>query len=166
MRHAKTLVLGIGNTLLSDEGAGVHAAAYLRDRLGPPPGVEILDGGTLGFTLAGPIAQAQRLVVIDAARLGAPAGTVRHFTDAEMDRYLKGARGSVHEVGLSDLMDMARLSGHLPAPRALIAIQPQTLDWGDAPSPAVAQAIQRAAALTLELIETWQRADPGPSGST
>ena len=46
-----TLILGVGNTLLGDEGAGVHALDLLAARLGEQPGVTLLDGGTLSFTL-------------------------------------------------------------------------------------------------------------------
>ena len=65
----KTLVLGLGNTLLGDEGAGVYAIRALQDRHAGLADVEFLDGGTLSFTLAGPIEEAGNLIVIDAAQL-------------------------------------------------------------------------------------------------
>jgi hydrogenase maturation protease len=65
---------------------------------------------------------------------------------------------SVHEVGLSDLMDMARLSDTLPRRRALVGIQPEILDWGERPSPAVEPAVREAAQLVLDLARRW-RAD-------
>ena len=150
-----TLVLGIGNTLLSDEGIGVHVVERLRGRLGSLPDVTLLDGGTLSFTLAEPIAAADHLIVVDAARLGAAPGTLRCLRDGEMDRYLLGGAKSVHEVSLGDLMDIARLSNTLPRRRALVAIEPQKLDWGDAPTPEVAAAIEPAVDLVLGLIKEW-----------
>jgi hydrogenase maturation protease len=63
----------------------------------------------------------------------------------------------VHEVGLSDLLDMARLSGQLPARRVLIGIEPQSIDWGLAPSPPVAAALPHCVAVALDLIECWRR---------
>jgi len=152
-----TLILGIGNTLLQDEGVGVYVMEYLRSRHGQRAGLRFLDGGTLSFTLAGDIAQADALIVSDAARLGAPPGTVRTFQGREMDRYLRGARNSVHEVGLADLFDMARLSDSLPPQRALVGIEPAALDWGDRPSAVVAAAIPRAAANVLEILRDWGR---------
>ncbi len=153
---SSTLVLGIGNTLLSDEGAGVHVINHLLERHADEPDVTYLDGGTLSFTLAGPIAEHTGLIVVDAARLDAPAGTVRLLEDAEIDRYLVTAGTSVHDVSLIDLFDIARLSRTLPQRRALVGIQPQILDWGDSPSPIVAAAIPEAAALVIQAIRRWR----------
>ncbi len=151
----RTLILGIGNTLLADEGVGVHVVHYLEDHYPAESGVTFLDGGTLSFTLAGDIADHEGLIVVDAARLGEAPGTVRCFEDGEMDRYLGRAQLSVHEVGLSDLMDMARLSDSLPRRRALIGIEPASLDWGDHPTPVVEPAVAAAAGLALDLARGW-----------
>jgi hydrogenase maturation protease len=155
-----TLVLGIGNTLLSDEGVGVHALHYLAGHHPLPPHVELLDGGTLSFTLAGPVAAADGLIVVDAARLDAAPGTVRLFEGEAMDTFVKGSHGSVHEVGLSDLLDMVRLSGDLTRYRCLIGIQPRELGWGEQPTPEVAAALPEAAALVLETIGRWSGDPP------
>jgi hydrogenase maturation protease len=151
-----TLVLGIGNTLLSDEGAGIHVINYLWQRYPSLPGIRYLDGGTLSFTLAGPIEEATHLIVIDAAELGAKAGTIQTFIDRDMDRFLGETKRSVHEVGLMDLMDIARLTDSLPVRRALIGIQPEALGWGDQPSSQVANAIPVAANRALQLARCWQ----------
>jgi hydrogenase maturation protease len=157
----KTLVLGIGNTLLSDEGSGVHVVEYLR-RLHPETDeLRYLDGGTLSFTLAADIEASDHLIVVDAAQLGESPGAVRCFLDADMDRFLGTARHSAHEVGLLDLMDIARLTDTLPARRALIGIQPESLDWGDTPSPAVARAIPEAAERVLGLLDDWRSRQGG-----
>jgi hydrogenase maturation protease len=153
----RTLILGIGNTLLSDEGVGVHVVRHLAAHHGDEPDVTFLDGGTLSFTLAGDIADHDCLIVVDAARLDGPPGTVGCFEDEAMDRYLGRAQMSVHEVGLSDLMDMARLSDTLPRHRALIGIQPSVLDLGDGPSVEVAPAVAVAAGLALDLARRWQQ---------
>ena len=152
----RTLILGIGNTLLTDEGVGVHVVRHLAEHHADEPDVTFLDGGTLSFTLAGDIADHEALIVVDAARLDGPPGTVRCFEDQQMDRYLGRAQMSVHEVGLSDLMDMARLSDTLPRRRALVGIQPEILDWGDRPSPAVEPAVREAAQLVLDLVRRWR----------
>lgn len=152
-----TLVLGIGNTLLSDEGAGVHAIHYLRQHHAAPPDTEYVDGGTLSFTLAGLIEQAQNLIVIDAAQLDAQPGTVQTFVGSDMDDFLSHNRkGSVHEVSLMDLLSIATLAEELPPQRALIGIQPAVIDWGEAPTAQVQAAIPRACQQVLSLIETWQ----------
>jgi len=157
---AQTLVLGMGNTLLQDDGAGVHVVRRLRTQTGEMPGVEFLDAGTLSFTLAAAVEEADRLIVIDAARMGRPPGTVQVFEDGDMDRFLHGNRRlSVHEVSLVDLLAIARLTGLLPARRALVGIEPVSLGWGEAPSVPVAQAVSAAADAVLALIEQWRRRD-------
>ncbi len=152
----RVLVLGIGNTLLGDEGSGVHVVEYLRSRYPESDGIRYLDGGTLSFTLAGDIGVSDHLVVVDAAQLGESPGAVRCFQDADMDRFLGAAKRSVHEVGLLDLMDIARLTDTLPARRALVGIQPETMDWADGPSESVARAIPAAAERVLRLVEDWR----------
>ena len=153
---SKTLVLGIGNNLLTDEGVGIHVIEYLVAHHADEPNVTYLDGGTLSFTLAGPIADHDNLIVVDAARLKLPAGDMQTLLGEQMDHYLTGNRESVHEVGLMDLLDIARLSDTYPERRALVGIQPQSLDWGDAPSPEVAPTVAQAAEAVLELHRRWQ----------
>jgi hydrogenase maturation protease len=153
----KILVLGIGNSLLSDEGVGIHVIQALQGPLAAADDVELLDGGTLSFTLAGPIQAADALIVVDAAQLGQVAGSLQVFEDEAMDRFLLGKRqSSVHEVGLSDLMAIAKLCQHWPGRRALVAIQPQHLDWGETPTEPVAAAIPEACRRIQGLIGAWR----------
>jgi hydrogenase maturation protease len=155
---SRTVVLGVGNTLLTDEGVGVHVVERLRRNHPDLKEVEFLDGGTLSFTLAGPMAEAEQLIIIDAAELKATPGTVTLFENAAMDDYLNhGKRRSVHEVSLLDLLAIARLTDSLPPRRALIGIQPQSVEWGETPSPEVTAAIPAACAITLELLRKWQQ---------
>jgi hydrogenase maturation protease len=151
-----TLVLGIGNTLLSDEGTGVHMLDYLREHFPDLPCVEYLDGGTLSFTLAAWIEEAGNLIVVDAAELQSAPGTTQVFRGEAMDRFAGKTKRSVHEVSLGDLLSIAHLTGMLPANRALIAIQPERVDWGSGLSDTVAQALPGAAQLAVDLIMAWQ----------
>ncbi len=153
-----TLVLGVGNVLLSDEGAGVHAMRYLRDHYDLHD-VTYLDAGTLSFTLASDIAEADYLIVFDAARIDAAPGGIKVFEDEALDEFLRSGKCSVHEVGFADLMDIARLEGYLPEHRALIGIQPETLGWGESPSEPVRQALPRAAANAAALVYRWRKSD-------
>ena len=152
------LVLGIGNTLLSDEGVGVHVIQYLQHHHAGTPGVNYLDGGNLSFDLAPQVQAADHLIVVDAAELKASPGTVEVFADDAMDRFLGQVRRSVHEVGLLDLLDISRLLESLPTHRALVGVQPASIDWGDYPTEQVAAAIPTAARHVLELARGWQDA--------
>lgn len=154
-KEVSTLVLGIGNTLLTDEGVGIHVIRHLLTIYPDCPDVSFVDGGTLSFTLAGLLAEHQQLIVVDAAKTGSQPGSVVCYTGEAMDRYLTGNRQSVHEVGLTDLLDIARLSDHYPGKRALVGIEPLSLEWGESPSPVVATAVPEAARRVMNLIENW-----------
>ena len=153
MRH--TLCLGVGNTLLTDEGAGVHALKLLQRRKDWPEHIEFIDAGTLSFTLADAIARADNLLIFDAAELGQSPGYVGVFEGDGFDTFLTSGKRSVHEVGFADLMDIARLQDSLPAHRALIGIQPGDFGWGDRPGSAVNAALPVACDLAEELIHRW-----------
>lgn len=150
-----TLILGVGNTLQRDDGAGVHAMCYLRDHEPALGDARFVDAGTLSFVLADDIASAANLIIFDAAELGADPGTVRVFEGPEFDTFLQSGKRSVHEVGFADLMDIARLQECLPMRRALIGIQPGEFGWGDEPGEKVRAAIPEAAQQARKIIERW-----------
>ncbi|MDH5470680.1 MAG: HyaD/HybD family hydrogenase maturation endopeptidase [Gammaproteobacteria bacterium] len=157
----KTLVLGIGNTLLSDEGVGVHMLDWMQTHHPEITDIDYLDGGTLSFTLAPYIEDADNLIVIDAAELQAAPGTLQVFRGDEMDRFAGKTKRSVHEVSLGDLLAIAHLTGCVPANRALVAIQPQAVDWGHSLSNPVKQALPGAGKHMLALLSEWHCALPG-----
>ncbi len=148
-------VVGIGNSLLTDDGAGIHTLErFARDN--DDEGVCCLDGGTVGLALFDRLANLNGLVALDAMKLGKEPGAITVLLGKDMDFHLRNQHGSVHEVGLSDLMDALRLSGHLPENRALIGIEPEDMDWGTEPTATVAAAIPEAAALTHNLVREWR----------
>jgi len=153
-----TLILGIGNTLLSDEGAGIHALNLLQSSHPELQNLTYIDGGTLSFTLAAYIEDCDNLIVFDAAELKARPGTVRTMAGSAMDVFLGAARRSPHEVGLLDLFDIARLTESLPENRALIGIQPASIEWGMSPTPAVAKGLTVAVEHAVDLLGHWMRA--------
>ena len=152
---AGILILGIGNVLMSDDGAGVHLARLLASQLAGRPDVRVEDGGTLSFSLAPLIEEVTRLIVLDAMQLRAPPGTVRRFLDGEVDAVLGRARLSVHEIGLRDVLQLVRLAGRCPQELALIGIQPAELGWGTTPGAGVSAALPAAGRLALELLDEW-----------
>jgi hydrogenase maturation protease len=151
-----TLVLGIGNTLLSDDGIGVHVALAVEAAAqGADLPVRVRDGGTIGLALLAEIEPGAALIAVDAMELHAPPGTLRVFQGAAMDAQLRGTKRSAHEVALADLMQAAAFSGIGPARRALVAIQPAVTTWGLTPTPAVAAALPAAVAAILALMKDW-----------
>jgi len=106
-----TLVLGIGNVLMGDEGVGVEAVRRLQE-LPLPPGVECLEGGTGSFVLLGPMREAGRILLVDAAADEAPPGTVRRLTPRFSKDYPRSL--TAHDIGLKDLLDAFHLMGEPP----------------------------------------------------
>jgi len=157
MKPSQTLLLGIGNTLLTDEGAGIHALKLFQLYHPDTENLTCIDGGTLSFTLAVYIEDCTNLIVFDAAELYATAGTVKAMVGEEMDDFLGAAKRSPHEVGLLDLFDIARLTGCLPDNRALIGIQPGRMDWGMSPTKPVAQALECAVREAERLLVNWRQ---------
>lgn len=156
-RDFRLVIVGIGNTLLSDEGIGVHVIRRLRHLVPPRNGIELVDGGTLSFNLLPVIESTACLIAVDAADFDMLPGSVRCLVGDDFDRFLGRARHTAHEVGLRELLDMARLGGHLPGRRALVGVQPQRIDWGEEPTELVAAAIPTAADLALALADEWLR---------
>jgi len=151
------LVLGFGNVLLGDDGAGVKVVDHLRAKLSATR-YECIDGGTMSFTLLPYVEAAQAMLVADAAELHAPPGSVAMFEGVAMDDFLRSARRrTVHEVGLIDLLDMARLLCCLPSRRALLCIQPGPIGWSETLSPPVATALPKAAALAAAVLGRWRQ---------
>ncbi len=155
MSAENTLILGIGNSLLSDEGLGIRMLDYLQRHFPELPNVTYLDGGTLSFTLAPWIEETDRLIVIDAAELKAAPGTIEVFEGEEMDRFAGKTKRSVHEVSLGDLLAIAHLTGFLPENRILVAIQPQEIDWGSCLSNPVKRALPLAAEVITRQLNEW-----------
>ncbi len=151
-----TLVLGIGNPLMQDDGVGVLAIKKLKSEHHGYPNVEFMDGGTLSFALMGEIESVANLIVIDAAQMNTNPGTVKIFLDDEMDAFLgQQKNSSVHDVTLIDLMSIALLSDQLPIRRALIGIQPKSIDWSTEPSLEILGSLTEVCELTMQLVEQW-----------
>ncbi len=106
--HKKTLVLGLGNVILGDEGIGVHVVRALEKQT-LPEGVECLDGGTGGFILLEPLENADRVILIDAAADGNVPGTITRTTPRFSRDYPPTL--TAHDIGLKDLLDVFYMQG-------------------------------------------------------
>ena len=155
---AQILVLGLGNTLLTDEAVGVRVVAHLAELPeADRAGLRLMDGGTMGLTLCVDIEDAAALIVVDAAQLDRPPGQVEMFEGPEMDAFLRRRGRSPHDIGFDDIMDALRLRQAVPERRALIAIQPQHIGVGEGLTDAVAAAVPAAAGEITQLLACWRR---------
>ncbi len=153
-----TMILGIGNTLLQDEGIGIHLLHYIQTenpQWQADDNIELLDGGTLSFDLLSSIQADQDLLILDAVNLNQEPGTVYCLEEKAMDEFLSRPGKSVHEVSLSDLFDMSRLIEQLPRHRAMIGIQPEVIDWGCELTDIVLQALPAAEIQVKQILAQW-----------
>jgi hydrogenase maturation protease len=151
----KVLVMGVGNTLMQDDGIGVHVAHSFKSELSSKNRLTVLDGGTIGLSLLPEIEDADAVIVIDASEIGERPGAMRIFRNREIDRQLSRRKRTVHEVALADLFSAAAIRGRCPPERALIAIQPASTEMGLEPTPDVRAAIPRACSAINKLSRVW-----------
>lgn len=127
--RSRLLILGLGNLLCSDDGLGALVAGAIAETRDCPEGVAVLDGGTLGLSLLPYLEDAERAILVDAIQADAPAGTIVRLEGDEVGPAV-AARLSVHQVGVADLIDAARLRGRVPPTLVLLGIVPQTTELG------------------------------------
>jgi hydrogenase maturation protease len=153
--RSETLVIGLGNIVLSDDGLGVHVVRRLRDRYRWEDRVELTEGGTAGLLLLPQLAEARRAIIVDAIDIGAPAGTLVRL-DGEDCASAFSSCVSPHDIGLKDLLGAAWISGAWPRQLVIHGAQPASTSIGVTLTPSVAAAVDLLLrAITAEL-EAWR----------
>ena len=122
------VVLGLGNTIRTDDGLGVHAIRKLSAEMVLPPDVRIIDGGTLGLDLLPNLQGVTHLLALDAVDSRNSPGTLSRFADEDLADLPMSK--SVHLLGLSDLLGAMNLLGCAPRKVVLLGLQPKSTDWG------------------------------------
>jgi hydrogenase maturation protease len=135
-RSTPLLVLGLGNLLCGDDGLGAVAVHLVLRRYEPPPGVFVLDGGTLGLSLLPYLEDAKEAILVDAIRANAPPGTFVRLEGEDVAPAV-ASRLSVHQVGVVDLLDGARWRDRYPSRLILLGLVPESLALGLERSPLV-----------------------------
>jgi hydrogenase maturation protease len=149
----KTLVLGLGNLVHSDDGLGVHAIQILTADSRVPSDVVLMDGGTQGLSLLPHISAFERVLVIDALDVGEPPGTLVRLEGKALQN--SPGKASVHQLGFADLMVALELLGESPEEIVLLGVQPLSTDWGTELTPPVGEALGRLPDLVLEQLLLW-----------
>jgi hydrogenase maturation protease len=142
---APILVLGLGNMLLSDDGVGPALLQQLSENEGRWKGVvEFLDGGTQGLALLGHLSGRRALIIVDALKRGAPAGTVHRLTLPELREVSPGRASSGHESNAGELLAAAQLLDELPDRLFVVGVEPEKIVTGLGLSPTVQEALPAA----------------------
>ena len=120
----KTVILGIGNLILRDEGIGIHAIRRLQS-VELPSGIDVVDGGTDSVDLLPYFQNYERIIVVDALRAGGEPGSIYRVTPDDIMEDEKRSL-SLHEIGLLDVLLMAKhLGGHGEV--VIIGVEPKEI---------------------------------------
>ncbi len=147
-------ILGLGHTLLSDEGVGVHVVERLRAAYAFPAHVRLLDGGIRGTELVGWLDGVDRLLVISAMTADEPPGTRTRLAGHAISAH-PGLALSPYQSGLRDLLATMELLGTTPAEIVLWGVEPASREAGVSLSPVVAAQMDALIAGVLEELHRW-----------
>jgi hydrogenase maturation protease len=148
------LVLGLGNTIMTDDGFGVRVVETLSSRYRFQGEVRLLDGGTLGLDLLPHLEGIERLLIIDAVEMHGCPGTVFRLEGEEVPRAF-ASQLSAHQLGIKDLLAVAELQGQLPAELVVWGVQPDCIEMGTELTATVAAAIEPVVDGVLEELRRW-----------
>jgi hydrogenase maturation protease len=141
----RAVVLGIGNTILSDEAAGVRAAEALERGWTLPPEVQVIDGGTSGMEMIEDLADADLLIVLDVVKSGHAPGTLVRIEGEAVPKFFR-RKLSPHQIGLPDVLASLELLGTMPGAIIVHGVEPVSLALGMEMTDTVAQAVPLLAA--------------------
>jgi hydrogenase maturation protease len=158
--------LGLGNLLLTDDGAGLRLLRDLRREVGETGAIDFVDGGTQGLALLGYLADRREVVILDAVSLGAPPGTVHVLGEPEIAQLRARHAATAHEGNGLEILAMAQLLGEAPGHVTVVGIEPAEVRTGVELSRAVESALPEAlAAARRVLAEIGERENvPGDPG--
>ena len=146
------LVLGLGNTLMQDDGVGPSLLADLAKSY-HSSAVEFLDGGTQGLALLNRIAGRKAVVILDAVTTGHKPGSVRVLEGAEVIRFATSRSTTEREGNAGELLATAAFLGELPEKCYLIAVEPKELDAGSGLSRDVHRSLRSAMRQAQHVLE-------------
>lgn len=152
--QARTVVLGLGNPLMGDDGLGLAVLGRLREEWDLPGTVELVDGGTWGMNLLPLIEDAPELVLVDAIRTGAPAGTLVELERERLPRYL-AHKLSPHQVDLKEVLALAEFRGTLPYRTVAIGAEPEAVELSTELSPTLREAEEAVVLAVVARLERW-----------
>jgi len=149
------VVLGVGNTIHSDDGLGVHALRRLEQDVRLPVGISLVDGGTRGLELVASVHDCSRLLILDAVDVGEAPGTFVRMAGDELRGLSTGA--SVHQLAVADLLNTLPLVSDIEREIVLLGIQPHSTDWGTDLSEPVEAAMGALVERALEQLLSWSQ---------
>ena len=151
---AGTLVIGLGNPLMGDDGLGLAALERLAADWVLPPSVELVDGGTWGLNLLHRIEEADQVLFLDAVNAGKEPGEPVELDRNELPKVL-GLKLSPHQIDLREVLALAKLRGTLPRTVACLGLQPGSVEMRTALSPALEDRLEELVTAAAARLEAW-----------
>jgi len=148
------LVLGLGNTIMTDDGFGVEVVTTLASRYHFLGEVTLLDGGTLGLDLLPYLEDVDSLLIIDALDMRDEPGKIFRLEGDEVPRAF-ASKLSVHQMGLQDLLAVAQLQGHAPRKLVVWGVQPECIEMGTELTATLAAAVEPMLICVLKELQGW-----------
>ena len=136
----RAVVLGIGNTILTDEAAGVRAVELLEQRYQIPDNVLVIDGGTSGMEMIEDLSDLDFLIVIDVVKTGAAPGTVVKIAGDEIPVFFR-RKLSPHQIALPDVLASLELLDAMPKEIVVLGVEPISLELGMEMTPTIAEQV-------------------------
>ncbi len=149
----RTVVVGVGNLIHTDDGLGIHAIRKLQADARVPRGVELIDGGTFGIELLAYLENCSKLLLLDAIDVGQSPGALVRMTAEDLFGLPGGA--SVHQLGIADLLAILPLVSRAPEEVILLGMQPESTDWGCELSEPVVAALDALVDSAVEQLAAW-----------
>jgi hydrogenase maturation protease len=134
-----TVVFGLGNPLMGDEGVGVEVLRRLSELSFQYPAAEFLDGGTGGMTLLYKMSGRRKAVFIDCCLMDTPPGAIRMFTPQDVVSLKRLSHFSLHEMDLLALIDLAARLGDGPREILIFGIEPAAIEQKESLSTVLAE---------------------------
>ncbi|HET9513960.1 MAG TPA: HyaD/HybD family hydrogenase maturation endopeptidase [Gemmatimonadales bacterium] len=154
MHRAATIVIGLGNPLMGDDGIGLELLARLQRDWSFVPDVIFLDGGTWGMNLLPAIEDAGQVLFLDAVNAGRDPGTPLRLERSAIPRWLS-IKLSPHQIDLKEVLALAELRGTLPEQTVVVGVQPGSIDLRTSLSPEAVSGLDQAAELARSTLERW-----------
>ena len=160
--NASTLVVGLGNPILGDDGVGWRVAESVRANLDDPD-VEVLCLSLGGLALMERLAGYRRVIIVDAMDTGAAAGSLHFLSLQELDELAAQHTACVHDLSLSAALALGRELGvKLPEEIRVVGVEAAAgFDFGERLSADIAAAVPGAAGA----VAAWLREPAGPAGT-
>ncbi len=152
---ASVTLIGLGNILMRDEGVGVHAVRAIQAGYEVPAGLEIVDGGTSALDLLPYIEKRERVLFVDAVNFGREPGFIKVLESREIPAIF-GTKGSLHHLGLMDVLATAQLLDISPQEICLIGIQPQAIEVGLELTETIQAKMELFLAQIMAKLKDWQ----------